>query len=192
MMATQVMITPFDHASEKHAESGLETSGNNRGERPGAFTQECLNLYGMAMDAMLKRARTETPFSPDLKQGFDAMLRAAATVNASVLHTAHCQLQVADETTRSGWDDTLRAIGARDMLNASISVSQLPDGNDAAAATDIVFDTNARDIPWLGIVKEILKKLIEFVPIPGTSKDLIKCVLRLICKFLEGTEQPQS
>lgn len=152
----------------------------------GEFALETAELLSQALDALITRARTEEPFSPDLTGGLQPTLDALSKVRFTYLNSAKQEIGKLSPEARATIDDQIRAIGGVDLLHAAIAVSQLPSTSEALLTRSVMLSSGARRVPWLEIAKEIINLLLDFIPLPSILKSVIRELLKIIDKFLEG------
>ena len=168
-----------EHGSKgKDKRTGSGDSGN--------LALQCADLLGQALEALVARAQTEEPFSPDLIGGVEPTLAALSKVRETYIGNVRSEIERSNPAARASMDDQIRSTGAIDLLNAAIAVSQIPSESESLLVRDITLANGARRIPWLEIAKEVINMILDLLPIPGLVKKIIKEILRILDKIFGG------
>ena len=148
---------------------------------------EFLDLYGKAIDALVKRSKTEEVFSPDLAGSVEPTLESLARTKSSMIRTVQEEIAKAPSEAQAAFDEQVDSVGANHLLTAAIAAAQTPPADVAVSVRDITIANGARRIPWLEIVKEILNVLLDLIPgIPDFLKKLLKELLKILDKLFGG------
>lgn len=158
----------------------------------GEVTKNSIVQTAEVLSAVAKRARVETPFTPDLQGAVEPFAKALEDITETFSRIAGAQLEAATEAMRASADEALGSIGAPNLLEGAIAVGQIPTGGHAFQSTTVQRASGAKGIPWLEIIKEIIGQIIELIPGLGKLGKIIKEILEIFDKLFGGERHEQS